>query len=114
MTSARIVTPGHATATIPTATARMPSRINEVEVDLNMRSVPFARSVAPRHCGSPWCLLTSGDAKALMPANTRRLWTYSCGLRDHSAGVTGIEGAEPSRAGGHVAVERDVLLLGVC
>jgi hypothetical protein len=30
-------------------TARMPSRINEVEVDLNMRGVPFVHSVAPRH-----------------------------------------------------------------
>jgi hypothetical protein len=41
MTSARIVTPGHAMAMIPTMTARMPSRINEVDVDLNMKGISF-------------------------------------------------------------------------
>src|SRR5271170_7693550 len=40
MTSARIVTPGQAMATIPTMTARMPSRINEVDVDLNITGIP--------------------------------------------------------------------------
>src|SRR5271169_1751856 len=42
MTSARIVTPGQAMATIPTMTAKMPSRINEVDDDLNMTGVPSA------------------------------------------------------------------------
>src|SRR6478735_12666019 len=42
MTSARIVTPGQAIAMIPTMTARMPSRIKEVDVDLNMKGIPFA------------------------------------------------------------------------
>src|SRR6266566_2090529 len=42
MTSARMVTPGQAIAMIPTMTARIPSRIKEVEVDLNMKGIPFA------------------------------------------------------------------------
>jgi hypothetical protein len=33
---------GQAMAMIPTMTARMPSRINEVEVDLNMKGIPSA------------------------------------------------------------------------
>src|SRR5260370_42700540 len=40
MTSARIVTPGQAMATIPTMTARTPRKISEVDSDLNM-TVPF-------------------------------------------------------------------------
>src|SRR6266498_5440058 len=46
MTSAATVTPGQAMAMIPTMTPRTPSRINEVEVDLNMTGIPF--SSAPR------------------------------------------------------------------
>src|ERR1700722_2845639 len=42
MTSARIVTPGQAIAMTPTMTARMPRRIKEVDVDLNMKGIPFA------------------------------------------------------------------------
>src|ERR1700691_2998026 len=42
MTSARIVTPGQAMARIPATTAKMPSRINEVDDDLNMTGSPFA------------------------------------------------------------------------
>ena len=43
MTSARIVTPGQAMATILTMTPRTPSRINEVDVGLNMTGIPFVR-----------------------------------------------------------------------
>jgi hypothetical protein len=43
MTSGRIVTPGQAMATILTMTPRTPSRINEVDVDLNMTGIPFVR-----------------------------------------------------------------------
>jgi hypothetical protein len=42
MTSARIVTSGQAMAKIPTMTARMPSRTNEVDDDLNMTGIPSA------------------------------------------------------------------------
>src|SRR5260370_40345238 len=42
MTRARSVTPGRAIAMIPTMTARMPSRIKEVDVDLNMKGIPSA------------------------------------------------------------------------
>src|SRR5580658_9482799 len=42
MTSARIVTPGQAMAKTPKITARMPTRINEVDEDLNMTRIPFA------------------------------------------------------------------------
>src|SRR6266568_4740907 len=68
MTSARIVTPGQAIAMIPTMTARMPSRIKEVDVDLNMKGIPFA------------CLkrtTSSGKSEALvMPRRRdgRRCW----------------------------------------
>src|SRR6266702_5728950 len=41
MTSARIVTPGQAMAMIPTMMPRTPSRINEVDVDLNMTGIPL-------------------------------------------------------------------------
>jgi hypothetical protein len=43
-TSARIVTPGQAVASMPTVTPRTPSRINEVDVDLNMTSIPSSGS----------------------------------------------------------------------
>src|SRR5689334_13569957 len=43
MTSARIVTPGQASAMIPTTMASTPSRISEVDADLNMTHIPFVR-----------------------------------------------------------------------
>jgi len=64
MTSARIVTPGQAIAMIPTMTARMPSRIKEVEVDLNMKAFLSLALSAPRHLGSPRRLLCPGDVTA--------------------------------------------------
>src|SRR6266436_7295294 len=73
MTSARIVTPGQAIAMTPTMTARMPSRIKEVDVDLNMKGIPFA------------CLkrtTSSGESEALlMPRRRdgRRCWSTSAG-----------------------------------
>src|ERR1700689_437696 len=57
MTSARIVTPGQAMAKIPTTMARMPSRINETDDDLNMTGIPSAylsRVLLSRHDGRPW------------------------------------------------------------
>jgi hypothetical protein len=54
MTSAAIVTLGQAIAMIPTMTLKTPSRINEVDVDLNMTGIPFlfgSRSVPPGAVG---------------------------------------------------------------
>src|SRR5260370_32607532 len=41
MTSARIVTPGQATAMTPVIMASTPSRMSEVDVDPNMTGTPF-------------------------------------------------------------------------
>src|SRR5260370_41728931 len=41
MTSARIVTPGQASAMTPVIMASTPSRMSEVDVDLNMTGTPF-------------------------------------------------------------------------
>src|SRR5579863_7468722 len=41
MTSARIVTPGQAMAVTPMTRASTPIRISEVEVDLNIKGIPF-------------------------------------------------------------------------
>src|SRR5712691_4081145 len=66
MTSARIVTPGHAIAMIPTMMARTPSRINEVDVDLNM-TCSFSFVLPLSLAGltlRPWSLSVSGaDAR---------------------------------------------------
>jgi hypothetical protein len=51
-------------AIIPTMTARMPSRINEVDDDLNMKAFLPDGSAAPRTIRSPWCRFTPEDAKA--------------------------------------------------
>ena len=48
MTSAAIVTPGQTMAMTPTMTPRTPSRINEVDVDLNMTGIPFFSALARR------------------------------------------------------------------
>ena len=48
MTRTRTVTPGQASATIPAMIASAPTTIIEVEVDLNMKSVPSLRYVT-RH-----------------------------------------------------------------
>src|SRR5580698_3329952 len=71
MTSARIVTPGQAMATIPTTTARMPSRINEVDDDLNMTGHSFRFS----HTTSPGksvvrVLVSRHDGRRLGPTST--------------------------------------------
>jgi hypothetical protein len=62
-TSARTVTPGQAMAIIPATIARMPSRINEVDVDLNMKGIPLP--LGQRTTASPKasrCLSTPADA----------------------------------------------------
>jgi hypothetical protein len=64
MTSARIVACGQAMAMIPTMTARMPSRINEVEVDLNMKGIPFRLGQSHQANLIPRCLSIPGDATA--------------------------------------------------
>ena len=47
---------------IPTMTLRMPSRINEVDVCLNMKGTSF-RLAQPRHgISEPRCLSVSADA----------------------------------------------------
>jgi hypothetical protein len=63
---------------IPTMTARMPSRINEVDVDLNRKGIPFR--VAQLH----HVLRKARGAgqhqetrRPRMPANILRLWGYS-------------------------------------
>jgi hypothetical protein len=64
MTSARIVTPGQAMAKIPTMTARMPSRINEVDDDLNMTGIPSACLSRTTSSGSPRRVSCSADTTA--------------------------------------------------
>src|ERR1700733_11471749 len=51
MTSARMVTPGHAMATIPMMRESTPIRINEVDVDLNMVGIPLASMALLRVSG---------------------------------------------------------------
>src|ERR1700719_4691868 len=80
MTSARIVTPGQAIAMTPTMTASMPSRIKEVDVDLNMKGIPFA------------CLkrtTSSGKSVALVMSRKRdgrRCWPTSAAYGAIAAG----------------------------
>src|SRR5690349_6876713 len=80
MTRARIVTPGQAIAMTPTMTASMPSRIKEVDVDLNIKGIPFA------------CLkrtTPSGKSEALVMSRRRdgrRCWPTSAA---YGAIVTG-------------------------
>src|SRR5437899_566061 len=88
MTSARIVTPGQVIAMIPTMTARMPSRIKEADVDLNMKGIPFA------------CLkrtTSSGKSEALVMSRRRdgrRCWptsaAYGAIAADWGAGPAGV------------------------
>jgi hypothetical protein len=68
MTSASTVTPGQASAKIPTMMARTPSRINEVDVDLNITDIPFFRLHRAAPFGPPR-VPTPLDAKIAMPAN---------------------------------------------
>src|SRR5260370_14661105 len=84
MTSAKIVTPGQASATAPVMIARTPSRISEVDVDLNMTGIPFGRGGLPhaepsardefvRVCGIP-----SGDPSlASFRVKSSPSWTES-------------------------------------
>src|ERR1700683_3759573 len=80
MTSARIVTPGQAIAMIPTMTARTPSRIKEVDVDLNMKGIPFP------------CLkrtTSSGKSEALVMSRRRdgrRCWPTAAAYGAIAAG----------------------------
>src|SRR5579864_9259998 len=68
MTSARIVTPGQAMAVIPTMTARMPSRISAVEVDLNMSGIPsVCLSIRRGRAFLHWPLVTN-PSRGLGPA----------------------------------------------
>src|SRR5271163_771218 len=78
MTSARIVTPGQAMARIPMMTARMPSRINEVDDDLNMTGIPFRLPQAHHVLGE--IRSACGAHQMRRPrglANTCRLWRHS-------------------------------------
>src|SRR6266699_2439846 len=103
MTSARIVTFGHAMAMIPTMMARMPSRINEVDVDLNMKGDSF-RSAQSHHavlevCGAGQHQETR---RLLTPTNICGLWTHSCGLGVEHIGIRGgIERRQGRAAAGH-------------
>src|SRR5262252_9278816 len=78
MTRARIVTFGQAMAMIPTMTARMPSRIIEVDVDLNMTGISFPLAQAHQvlwDVRSACCAHQTPRPRRL--ANTCRLWTHS-------------------------------------
>src|SRR6516165_5966651 len=78
MTRARIVTFGQAMAMIPTMTARMPSRVIEVEVDLNMAGVPFCLPQAHHVLrGRPKRLLCHQTRRPRRLTNTCVLWTHS-------------------------------------
>src|SRR5260370_10511995 len=92
-TSAKTVTPGQARAMMPTTTLRMPSRINEVDVDLDMKGIPF-RLAQPHHGVSccPRCCQHQQTAVLPIPANTCRLWIYRCRLENRSAGCGGRVG----------------------
>src|ERR1700755_1877763 len=82
MTSARIVTPGQAIAMTPTMTARMPSRIKEVDVDLNMKGILFA------------CLkraTSSGKSEALVMS--RRRDGHACRPTSAAYGAIAAAGA---------------------
>src|SRR5215467_13704863 len=72
---------------IPTMTLRMPSRINEVDVCLNMKGISFR--LAQPHRGilrtRGACRYQQTPALPLL-ANTRRLWRYRHWLGGHSAG----------------------------
>src|SRR6516164_7137784 len=117
MTRARIVTFGQAMAMIPTMTARMPSRIIEVDVDLNMTGISFPLAQAHqvlRDVRSACCAHQTPRPRRL--ANTCRLWTHSRRLTaDHPLDrcrglsvrwrgvVAGDEHADAIRAGAGAA-----------
>jgi hypothetical protein len=80
-------------AMTPTMTARMPSRIKEVDVDLNMKGIPFA------------CLkraTSSGKSEALVMSRRRdgrRCWPTSAAY----GAIAGRRGAPGQPAGGYEA-----------
>src|SRR6266702_2192816 len=88
MTSARMVTLGQAMAMIPTMTARMPSRIKEVDVDLNMKGIPFA------------CLKrTTSSGKSEAPVMSRRRDGRRCWPTSAAYGAIGAGWGQAGPAG---------------
>jgi hypothetical protein len=61
MTISAIVTPGQAMAMTPTMTPKAPSKINEVDVHLNMTDIPFlSNSGSPSLGAVPRCVVVRG------------------------------------------------------
>src|SRR5690349_3099918 len=91
MTSARIVTPGQAIAMIPTMTASMPVRIKEVDVDLNMKGIPFACLKRTTSSGKSEALVMSRrrDGHACSPTSA----AYGAIAADWAAGLAGVTAA---------------------
>src|SRR5437660_11824572 len=91
MTRARIVTPGQAIAMIPTMTARMPSRIKEVDVDLNMKGIPFACLKRTTSSGKSEALVMSRrrDGHACWPTSA----AYGAIAAAWGAALAGVTGA---------------------
>src|SRR5215469_17667466 len=103
MTSARIVACGHAMAMIPTTTARMPSRIIEVEVDLIDLSIGGIPSASDRHTRSIRVLGAGRyqqTPRRPRPTNICRLWMYSCQLGNRPGAVQDRRGTQVIAAGG--------------
>src|ERR1700757_1665611 len=99
MTSARMVTPGQAIAMIPTMTASMPVRIKEVDVDLNMKGIPFA------------CLkrtTSSGKSEALVMS--RRRDGHACRPTSAAYGAIAADGEGAGLAGITAAGDRIVVI----
>src|ERR1700757_3264834 len=91
MTSARMVTPGQAIAMIPTMTASMPVRIKEVDVDLNMKGIPFACLKRTTSSGKSEALVMSRrrDGHAYWPTSA----AYGAIAVDCGAGLAGVTAA---------------------
>src|SRR5579862_911823 len=104
MTSARIVTPGQAIAMTPTMTASMPSRINEVDVDLNMKGIPFACLKGTTSSGKSEALVMSRrrDGHACWPTSA----AYGAIAADGAAGAAGLAGV--TEAGHRIVVIHSV------
>src|SRR5712691_314309 len=108
MTSAKIVTPGQASATAPVMIARTPRRINEVDVDLNMTGIPFGRGgLTPCRNHPPGTsLFASVGSLAETPASPRTRLAAGGGggitpVRDNSTILPNGPGSRPGA--GHMA-----------
>src|SRR5882724_10014692 len=91
MTSARIVTPGQAMAMTPTMTARRPSRIIVVDVDLNMKGIPFACLKRTTSSGQSEALVMfrGRDGHACWPTSA----AYGAIAAGRGAGLAGVTSA---------------------